>query len=290
VKSRNRSFGLLLCLPAVAVMTTVTLYPIAYALWLSLHRRDLRFPDADRFVGLANYWSVVSSELWWRALANTLILTAVSVLVELVLGFGIALLLHRVTVGRGMIRASVLVPYAVVTVVAAMAWRLAFDPTVGFVNAILGIEHAWLADRCSAFAVILTSEIWKTTPFMALLLLAGRTLVPDELLKAARVDGALPWQRFVFVTLPLMRSAVAVAVLFRALDAFRIFDVVYVLTRGAQETESVSLLAYNTLVVRLNLGLGSAVSVLIFGMMSLMAWILIKAGGADLIGTQRRGL
>lgn len=280
--------GWLLCLPAGGVMMIVTVYPILHALWLSLHRYDLRFPEEQGFIGLANYVSVLGSELWWQALANTMMVTAVSVAVELVLGLGLALLMHHAAVAQGLIRASVLVPYSLVTVVAAMAWRLAFDPTLGFVNALLTTDHAWLAERWSAFAVILTAEIWKTTPFMALLLLAGRTLVPDDLLRAARIDGASSWQGFMRVTLPLMKPALLVALLFRLLDAFRIFDVVYVLTRGAQDTESVSLVAYNTLIVRLNLGLGSAVSVLIFLAMSLMALAFMKASGSSLSATGNR--
>jgi multiple sugar transport system permease protein len=272
----------LLCAPAVLAMLLVTAYPVAYALWLSLFRYDLRFPDQREFIGLSNYLTVLGSETWWQSLFNTLLITLGSVAVELVLGFAFALVMHHSLIGRRWVRTSQLVPYGIITVVAAMSWRFAFDPTTGFVNALLGLEGAWLSERWTAFFVIIQAEIWKTTPFMALLLLSGLTLVPDDLLRAARVDGANAWQRFTRVTLPLMRPVILVALLFRTLDAFRIFDSVFILTRGAQATESVSIVAYNTLITRLNLGLGSAVSVLIFVCVLIIALVYIKGFGIDL--------
>jgi multiple sugar transport system permease protein len=273
--------GWLLCTPAVSAMLLVTAYPMLYALWLSLFRYDLRFPDQRAFVGLANYASVLTSEVWWQSLLNTLVITLASVSVELVLGMLLALIMHRALFLRRSVRASVLVPYAIITVVAALAWKFAFDPVTGFVNPWLGLENAWLTERWSAFLVIILTEVWKTTPFMALLLLAGLTLVPKDLLDAARVDGANALQRFFRVTLPLMRPAVLVALLFRTLDAFRIFDTVFVQTRGAQGTETVSLVGYHTLVTRLNLGLGSAVSVLIFLCVLAIASLFVKALGVS---------
>ena len=280
--------GWLLCMPAVLAMLLVTGYPILYAVWLSLFRYDLRFPDQRAFVGLANYASVLTSELWWESLLNTLIITLGSVALELVLGMLLALLMHRVLFLRRTVRASALVPYAIITVVAALAWKFAFDPVTGFVNPWLGVERAWLTERWSAFLVIILTEVWKTTPFMALLLLAGLTLVPRDLLDAARVDGANAVQRFFRVTLPLMKNAVLVALLFRTLDAFRIFDTVYVQTRGAQGTETVSIVGYETLVTRLNLGLGAAVSVLIFGCVIAIAVLFIRGFGASFTTGDRR--
>jgi len=271
----------LLCTPAVLAMLLVTAYPIAYALWLSLFRYDLRFPDEWAFVGLANYASVLTSGVWWESLANTLIITIGSVSIELVLGMLLALLMHRVLFLRSTVRASILVPYAIITVVAALAWKFAFDPVTGFLNPWLGLETAWLTERWSAFLVIILTDVWKTTPFMALLLLAGLTLVPRDLLDAARVDGASAWQRFFRVTLPLMRNAVMVALLFRTLDAFRTFDTVFVQTRGAQGTETVSIVGYHALVSRLNFGLGSAVSVLIFLCVVAIAMLFVKGFGAS---------
>jgi multiple sugar transport system permease protein len=278
----ERRLAWLLCTPAVLAMLLVTAYPVAYALWLSLFRYDLRFPDQREFIGLSNYLTVLGSETWWQSLFNTLLVTLVSVSVELVLGFVFALVMHHTLVGRRWVRTSLLVPYGIITVVAAMSWRFAFDPTTGFVNALLGLEGAWLSERWTAFFVIIQAEIWKTTPFMALLLLSGLTLVPDDLLRAARVDGANAWQRFTRVTLPLMRPVILVALLFRTLDAFRIFDSVFILTRGAQATESVSIVAYNTLITRLNLGLGSAVSILIFVCVLAIAALYLKGFGIDL--------
>jgi multiple sugar transport system permease protein len=273
--------GWLLCTPAVLAMLLVTAYPILYAIWLSLFRYDLRFPDERAFVGLDNYASVLTSAVWWESLANTLIITIGSVSIELVLGMLLALVMHRVLFLRRTVRAAVLVPYAVITVVAALAWKFAFDPVTGFVNPWLGLDQAWLTERWSAFLVIILTEVWKTTPFMALLLLAGLTLVPQDLLDAARVDGANAVQRFFRVTLPLMRNTVLVALLFRTLDAFRIFDTVFVQTRGAHGTETVSIVGYHTLVTRLNLGLGSAVSVLIFACVIAIAALFVKGFGAS---------
>lgn len=277
----ERRLGWLLCAPAVTAMLLVTAYPILYAVWLSLFRYDLRFPASREFVGLGNYLSVLTSEVWWHALTNTLIITAVSVAFELVLGLALALLMHRATAGRRTVRTAVLIPYAIITVVASLAWKFAFDPTTGFVNALLGLDISWFSQRWSAFFVIIFTEIWKTTPFMALMLLAGLTLIPEDLIRAARVDGASAWQCFWKITLPLMKPTILVALLFRALDAFRIFDTVYIQTRGAQDTETVSIVAYNTLIIRLNLGLGSAVSVLIFCGVLLIAFLFVQGLGAS---------
>ncbi len=274
--------GWLLVAPAVAAMLVVTAWPVLYACWLSLFRYDLRFPDQRAFVGLDNYLSVLSSEVWWQSLGNTLIITVGSVAVELLLGFALALLMHRALFGRRTVRTAILIPYGIITVVAALAWKFAFDPTTGFVNALLGLDQAWLTERGSALFVIIFTEIWKTTPFMALLLMAGLTLVPDDLLRAARVDGAAAVQRFFRITLPLMKPAILVALLFRTLDAFRIFDTVFVQTRGAQSTESVSVVGYHTLITRLNLGLGSAVSVLIFVCVVIIAVLFVKGFGTAL--------
>ncbi len=278
----ERRLGWLLCAPAVLAMVAVTAYPMLYAFWLSLFRYDLRFPEQRAFVGVTNYMSVLGSGVWWEALLNTLVITVASVAIELALGLGLALVMHRALFARRTVRAAVLIPYGIITVVAALAWKFAFDPTTGFVNPLLGTERAWLTERASAFVVIVLTEVWKTTPFMALLLLAGLTLVPEDVLKAARVDGASAVQRFFRITLPIMKPAVLVAVLFRTLDAFRIFDAVFIQTRGAQGTETVSIVGYNALITRLNLGLGSAASVLIFACVTLIAFAFIKGFGTSL--------
>ncbi|MEA2374396.1 MAG: trehalose/maltose transport system permease protein [Thermoleophilaceae bacterium] len=282
----ERKTAYLLCAPAVVVMAAVTGYPILYALWLSLHKFDLRFPAENKWVGLNNYGEVLSSSTWWDDVLNTVIITVCSVAIELVLGMLIALVMHRAIFGRGPVRTAILIPYGIVTVVAAFAWKYAFSSTTGFVH-IFGANVDPFSSRADSFIVIIATEVWKTTPFMALLLLAGLALVPDELLEAAKVDGANAFQRFFRITLPLIRPAVLVAILFRTLDAFRVFDTVFIQTRGAQDTETVSILGYNVLINRVNIGLGSAVSVLIFICVILIAILFIKGLGAST--AQQRG-
>jgi multiple sugar transport system permease protein len=277
----ERKLGLMLVAPAVVMMLLVTAYPIAYAIFLSLQKKDLRFPGEGGFVGLSNYVTVLGSHLWWQAVGNTVFITVVSVAIELVLGMTIALIMHRAIFGRGLVRTSVLIPYGIVTVVAAFAWFYAFDPGSGFVNHLpfIADDKAWFGGRFSSFAVIIMAEVWKTTPFMALLLLAGLATIDDGLYEAARVDGATAWQRFWRITLPLLKPALLVALLFRTLDAFRVFDSIFIMTKGAQDTESVSIVGYQQLLSRLNLGLGSAVSVLIFLLVLLIAIAFVKGFG-----------
>jgi multiple sugar transport system permease protein len=282
----ERKLGWMLCAPAVVVMLLVAGFPIVYAFWLSLRRSDLRFPDASEFVGLSNYKAVLTSSTWWTDVGNTLIITVCSVTLELVLGMLIAQAMYRAIFARTAIRASVLVPYGAVTVVSAFAWRLAFDPATGFVNNLFNFDTPLFTTRWGSFLVIILAEVWKTTPFIGLLLLGGLALVPDDLYKAAKVDGATAWQRFWKITLPLIRPALMVALLFRTLDAFRIYDTVFIMTRGANDTATVSLLGYEQLVNRLNLGLGSAVSILIFFCVILIAVAFTKLLGAS---PQQRG-
>jgi multiple sugar transport system permease protein len=277
----ERRLGWLLCAPAVVVMLFVAGFPIIYAFWLSLRRADLRFPNAGKFVGLQNYIAVLTSSTWWQDVWNTLIITVCSVTLEFVLGLLIAQAMYRAIFARTAVRASVLVPYGAVTVVAAFAWRLAFDPATGFVNKLFGFDTPLFTTRWGSFFVIILAEVWKTTPFIALLLLGGLALVPNDLYKAAQVDGATSLQRFFRITLPLIRPALMVALLFRTLDAFRIYDTVFIMTRGANNTETVSVLGYNQLVNRLNLGLGSAVSILIFLFVMLIAFAFFRFLGAS---------
>jgi multiple sugar transport system permease protein len=287
----ERKLGWMLCAPAVIVMLAVTAYPVLYAVYLSLLRADLRFPHNNTWVGLDNYGRVLGSSLWWSDVWHTLLISVCSVVIELILGMALALVMHRALFGRGLIRTSALIPYGIVTVVAAFAWRFAWAKSVGgFVPKALGMSFDPL-DPTHPFwnyVVVILTEVWKTTPFMALLLLAGLTLVPDELNEAARVDGASAWQRFWRITVPLMRPAILVALLFRALDAIRIFDSVFIISNGNNpKLETVSILGYNQLLNRLHLGLGSAVSVLIFVLVALVAFQFIRGFGASL--AQQRG-
>jgi len=277
----ERNLAWKLCAPAVILMLLVAGFPIVYAFWLSLQKADLRFPDANEFVGLQNYVSVLTSSTWWQDVGNTLIITVCSVTLELIIGMLIAQAMYRAIFARTAIRASVLVPYGAVTVVAAFAWRLAFDPATGFVVQWFGLDTPPLTTRAGSFFVIIMAEVWKTTPFIALLLLGGLALVPDDLYKAAKMDGASGWQRFTKITLPLIRPALMVAVLFRTLDAFRVYDSVFIMTRGANNTETVSILGYQQLINRLNLGLGSAVSILIFFCVILIALAFTRFLGAS---------
>ena len=280
----ERKLAWMLCAPAVIAMLLVTAYPIAYAIVLSLQDVDLRFPEEGGFVGLDNYTAVLTSELWWMDMFNTVFIMLTTVAIELVLGMALALVMYRAIFGRGVVRTAVLIPYGIITVVAAFAWQFAFSPDTGFVNGLplISDEMDWFGGRFSSFLVIILAEVWKTTPFMALLLLAGLVTIDRGLYEAAKVDGATAWQRFTKITLPLMKPAILVALLFRSLDAFRVFDTIFVMTRGAQDTESVSILGFNQLISRLNLGLGSAVSVLIFICVFLIALLFVKGLGARL--------
>jgi multiple sugar transport system permease protein len=276
----ERRLAALLVGPAAVVMVAVTAYPIIDAIVLSLQRSDLRFPHANKFIGLSNYGHVLSASVWWQDVLHTVIITVVSVSIQFVLGFALALVMHRTLVARGLVRAIALIPYGIVAVVAAYSWQLAWSLNSGWIPKLLGLSGDPLSHQFGTYVAIIVTEVWKNTPFMALLLLAGLALVPDELLEAAKVDGASAWQRFTRITIPLMKPAILVALLFRTLDAFRIFDTIYIFNQGAQGTESISILNYQTLLNRLNLGLGSAVSVLLFLLVALIAFVFIKGFGA----------
>jgi len=277
----ERRLGLMLTMPAVVVMVLVAGFPILYAFWLSLHRSDLRFPHLTAWIGLDNYISVLSSHTWWTDVVNTLIITVFSVALEIVLGLLIAEAMYRALYARTWIRVAVLVPYGAVTVVSAFAWSLAFNPATGFATQWLGLSTPPLTTRAGSFAIIILSDVWKTTPFISLLMLGALALVPEDLYKAAKVDGATGWQRFWRITIPLIKPALAIAVLFRVLDAFRIYDAVYIITNGANNTASVSLLGYQVLIGRLDLGLGSAIAVLIFLCVCLIAVAFFRFLGAS---------
>jgi multiple sugar transport system permease protein len=280
----ERNLGWMLCAPAVIVMIAVTAYPVVYAIILSLQRYNLELPQAVKFIGFSNYAAVLSSPYWWQALKVTVIITVFSVAITLVLGMLLALLMHRTLFGRGTVRTAALIPYGIVTVAAAYGWQYAWTPSQGYLSAAFG-NGAPLTKEVSAIIVIIVAEIWKTTPFMALLLLAGLSLVPDDLQKAAKVDGATAWQRFTRITLPLMKPAILVALLFRTLDSFRIFDNIFILTNGANNTGSVSVVGYDNLFNALNLGIGSTISILIFICVAIIAFAFIKGFGTAAPGS-----
>jgi multiple sugar transport system permease protein len=280
----ERRLGWLLCAPAVIVMIAVTAYPLGYAIFLSLEKYNLALPNAVKFVGFSNYGAVLSSKYWWHALVVTLIITVISVAITLVLGMLLAMIMHRTLFGRGTVRTTALIPYGIVTVAAAYGWKYAWTPSQGYLSSVFN-NSAPLTSEGKAIAVIILAEIWKTTPFMGLLLLAGLSLVPEDLQKAAKVDGATGWQRFTRITLPLMKPAILVALLFRTLDSFRIFDNIFILTQGSSGTSSVSVLGYDNLFNALNLGIGSTISILIFICVAIIAVLFIRGFGTAAPGT-----
>ena len=277
----ERNLGLKLAGPAFALMVLVTGYPIVSAIYLSLFDYRLTAPDDRSFVGLGNYGVILSDPLFWRQFAVTAGITVFTVAIEFVLGFALALVMHRALLLRKTLRTAILIPYGIVTVVSAYAWQYAFTPAYGFLG-----DYNWFGDTIPALFVICLSEIWKTTPFLSLLLLAGLAQIPEDYLEAAKVDGATTWQRFYKVTMPNMKAAIMVALLFRTLDAFRIFDNVFIMTNGAQGTETLSFLAYRQTITRVQIGLGSAVSVILAVLVILIAVLFVKGFKTDL--SQRR--
>ena len=288
----ENSLGRKLVAPALLVMLLVTAFPMLRALYLSLFDYSLTAPDDRQFVGLANYATALTDPLFWRDTANTVMIMVVTVAVELVIGFAFAMVMHRVIFARGVIRTSILIPYGIITVVSGFAWQFAFSNTNGFVNGWLpfvGDDFNWFAEYLPSMLAIMASEIWKTTPFMSLLLLAGLAQISEDMLEAAKVDGATWWQRLWKVILPNMRAAIMVAVLFRALDAYRIFDNIFVMTAGANGTESISFLTYRQTVEQFQLGIGSALSVLLFLSVLVIAFLIVKLFRVDLASARQEG-
>lgn len=285
----ERRLGIMLAAPAFIIMLAVTVYPILQAFYDSLFSYRLTAPEEREFLGLANYGVLLTDPVFWRDLGVTILITVVTVAVELVLGFLLALVMHNAIKNlRGLLRTAILVPYGTITVVSAFAWFYAFDINTGYINTwfswlpIISETFNWFGSAPPALTVIMASEIWKTTPFISLLLLAGLAQVPGELTEAARVDGGTRWEVMRRVVLPNMKAAIMVAVLFRALDAFRIFDNVFIMTNGAYGTEVLSLLAYRTSIGRLEIGMGSAISVVLFACVIGIAVIAIKGFKVDL--------
>ncbi|MGV9824546.1 carbohydrate ABC transporter permease [Gordonia sp. NPDC003429] len=285
-KKEERRLAFWLIAPAVLLMLVVTGYPIVYAFWLSLNKSSLSAPGEREFVWFSNYVTVLGDSFWWQAFFVTVGITVVSVAIEFVLGFALAMVMHRTIFGRGTIRTLVLIPYGIVTVAAAFSWYYAWTPGTGYLANLLPDGSAPLTQHWPSLGIIVLAEVWKTTPFVALLLLAGLALVPDDMLKAAEVDGAGAWTRLWRIIIPLMKPAILVALLFRTLDAFRIFDNIYVLTAGNNNTGSVSMLGYNNLFRAFNLGVGSAISILIFFCVAIIAFVFIKGFGTAAPGSE----
>jgi multiple sugar transport system permease protein len=274
--------------PSLIVMALVAAYPILYAIWLSLNQYSVRVPGLSRWVGLDNYIDALKSDEFWEAFKNTFIFTGVSVTIELVLGVAFALAMHEAFKGRAVLRATVLVPWAVLTFGSGLLWRSIFEPELGFANSFLSFFHlpgadtVWLGQDGTAMAVMIFADVWKTAPFMALLILAGLQTIPEDVYDAAKVDGATSWQRFRRITLPLLKPAILVALLFRTLDALRVFDLPYALTQGANGTTTLSLEAYQQLTANRLTGPGSALAVLTFMIVMAVSFLYIRFVGGNI--------
>jgi ABC-type sugar transport system permease subunit len=279
--------GWALAAPALAAIAVVALFPIVWTVWESLHLHDLRMPWRGRpFIGVDNYVEALTSARFWWAMAHTAGFTAATVVLELVAGLCLALVMDRLSRGRDVVRTAILLPWAIPTVVVALVWRFLFESPAGFVDAMLlqlGMSPpaTWFADATAAWLPLVVADVWKMTPFVAVLLFAGLQTIDRSLYDAARIDGASPLRQLIEITLPLLRPALAVAFIFRTLDAFRVFDIVYVMTGGGPgtATEPIALLTFTTLLQNLRFGLGAALSVIMFGVSFVFALVCIRLLG-----------
>ena len=243
------------------------------------------------FIGLEHYKENLADSRMWKAIQNTTVFTVISVFAELVIGLAIALLINKAFFGRGLVRATILIPWAIPTAVSAFMWKYLYDGQNGIVAkafAEIGLFDRMtdlLTSSTGAMFAVIFADVWKTTPYMALLLLAGLQTIPSSLYEAAAIDGAGKWKQFLKITLPLLKSSILVALLFRTLDAFRVFDLIYVLTGGgpANSTETISILAYKVMFAQTNFGEGSALSVIVFACVAIISMIYIKFLGRDLL-------
>src|SRR5215211_1589888 len=254
----ERRLAFLMVSPSMVLIAIVAAYPIGYGICPSLHEYSVRVAGLSRWAGLRNYTTALGDSEWWAAFTHTMIFAASSVTLELLIGLGMAMAMHAAFKGQGLLRTTVLVPWAVLTVVTAVMWRTMFESPLGFVNTLLGTDTVWLGEEPYALIVIILADVWKTAPFMALLILAGLQVIPSEIYEAAKVDGATAWQRFTKITLPLLMPAILVALIFRTLDALRVFDLPYVLTGGQNGTTTLSLIAHQELTTNRLIGYGSA--------------------------------
>jgi multiple sugar transport system permease protein len=283
----ERRLAIFMVTPSLILIAIVAAWPIIYAIWLSLHEYSVRVAGLSRWagpLGLRNYSNALSNPDWWAALEHTLIFTVVSVFFELLIGLGMAMAMHAAFRGQGVLRTVVLVPWAVLTVVTAVMWRTMFVAPYGFINTLLHSHTVWLGSEPQALIVIIVADVWKTSPFMALLILAGLQVIPGDIYEAAKVDGATAWQRFTRITLPLLRPAILVALIFRTLDALRIFDLPYVLTGGQNGTSTLSTIAQEAFATNRIYGLGAAMAVLTFVIVMLVSFSYIRFVGGNIRG------
>lgn len=297
----ERRLARVMITPTLALMAVVAAYPIGYAIWLSLHQYSRTQAGVSRWVGFENYTAAlfgdtsgfaaaagIASSDFWAAFWHTAVFALISVSLELLIGLGMALIMNAAFRGRALLRATILVPYAVLTIVSAIVWQTVTETGTGFLPQVLdalglpGADRVRLASTPDAMAVVIVADVWKTAPFMALLLLAGLQGIPKDLYEAARVDGASSWQQFRRITLPLLRPAIAVALIFRTLDALRVFDLPWVLTRGEYGTSTLSTEAYKTFSSQQLIGSGAALSVLTFVIVMAVSLFYIRFVGGNL--------
>jgi len=289
-RSRTRSAWLFLA-PMLIVLALVAAWPLLRTIWLGFTDTSLDNLDKAKWVGFENYTSqygLLKDKVWWLAVKNTLWFTLLTVSIETVLGMIVALVLHRTFPGRGLVRAAVLIPWAIPTIVSAKMWSWMLNDQFGMINhlllglGIIDTPKAWTADPDLLMTSLVMVDVWKTTPFMALLILAALQMLPKECYEAAQVDGVHPVKVFFRVTLPLIRPALMVAIIFRALDAIRIFDLVYVLTPGSRETMTMSIYARQQLIDFQQIGYGSAASTLLFFIVAVLTVVYVLAGRVKL--------
>ncbi len=288
--TRESVFASSLLAPCFLFVALFAFYPILYSCYLSLHRIILGLPSIGQpFIGLENYKELLHDEVALQALINTFLFVIVSTFFEILFGLIIALVINQHFRGRGLVRAGILVPWAIPTVVSSQMWRFIFNDKYGLLNYILYGAHtpsyrAWLADAFFAFTAIVVADVWKTSSFAALLILAGLQTVPDELYESAKIDGATPWQQFTRITLPLIKPALLIALLFRTMDAFRVFDLVFVMTQGgpADSTNVLQFYGYKKIFAEGFMGYGSTISVLAFMAVFILSLLYIRMIGTRL--------
>jgi len=280
VGRQQERLGWFLVLPSLIVVFAVAIYPLFETFRLSFTNQRLASVREVRNVGWENYRNLFEDDQWWTAMRNTLVFTVSSVTIEAVLGMVVALTIHSQFRGRGLVRTSMLVPWAIPTVVSSLLWSWMLNDRYGVINSIfirLGLMDAdrnfsWITNRGTAMAAVVAIDVWKTTPFMALLLLAGLQIIPGDVYEAAHVDGASKWQQFWQMTLPLVKPALLVALIFRTMDSFRVFDLIYVLKQGSTDTMTVAIYTQQLLIQSSRLGAGSAAAVVVFLCIGLMVF------------------
>ena len=281
--------------PALLLTLVFALYPVLDSFWLSLHHIFVGIPSLGRsFIGIENYLNLLRDPVAHQALFVTLAFVVLSTVLELTCGLVIALVIHERFRGRGLVRAAILIPWAIPTVVASQLWRYIFNDQYGVANLLLFGDRVvayipWLAYPSVAFGIIVLADVWKTSCFAALLILAGLQVISDDLYDAAKVDGAAAWQRFWHITLQLVKPSLLLALLFRTMDAFRVFDLVFVMTQGGpgDATQVLQFYGYQTLFTEGRIGYGSAISVAVFLMILALSFIYLRAIGSNLLERRR---